>query len=656
MKFMRAFLYLHSKKLLILIIFLTAVSSSFFANPITKKELDRVQIEFPKIIIRGVEKPIKISLEDESKLDEYDNKKVFIKINGSEKEVLFRKGVAEIPYLFESDETITIEFNGVKESKGVTPIPLWLSIIPPLIAILMALIFKEVYTSLFTGLLFGVSVIIYYSGENLVVSIFEGIISIPENYLLEVLTDWDHMAIILFTMMIGATVSLISHNGGMQGVVNKLAKRANTSLSGQFVTWLLGIMIFFDDYANTLIVGNTMKPVTDRLRISREKLAYLVDSTAAPIASIAFVTTWIGTELSYIQNGIEHLGLTEKPYNIFLSSLQYSFYPIFTLCFMLFLIFSKKDFGPMYKAETRARKTGEVSPKGFIKDKEIEEITRVEKPRWFNGMIPIIFIIGTVFVGLVTTGYDASVWADPDESLLEKISATIGNADPFKSLLWGSILGIIVSVLLTVSQRIMKLEKAINHLLSGTMSMLPAILILTMAWSIALITKQLQTAEFISRSLMEFSFSPAFLPVCVFFLSALVSFSTGSSWGTMAILYPLVLPTTWYLSQKYGFNHEQTMPIFLNVVSCVLSGSVLGDHCSPISDTTVLSSLASECAHIEHVRTQMPYALTAGGTAAFIGTLPASFGVPFYVTFPIGITLLFLVVRFYGKPVKVYKE
>jgi Na+/H+ antiporter NhaC len=455
-------------------------------------------------------------------------------------------------------------------------------------------------------------------------------------------------------MMIGAMVNLITRNGGMQGVVNLLSKHASSPRSGQFITWLMGIVIFFDDYANTLVVGNTMRPVTDRLKISREKLAYLVDSTAAPIASIAFVTTWIGAELSYIQDGITSIGLDENAYMIFFNSLAYSFYPIFTLVFILFLIYKGVDFGPMLKAERKARQAT-----SFFNDKEnsfSNDLNNIEleegiKARWYNAVIPVLVIIFGTLAGLIYTGWDASVWADDSIAFGRKISETIGNADSYQALLWSSMSGVLVAMLLTLSQRILNLKQSIDSLINGFRIMLTAVLILILAWSVALITEHMHTATFISNSMLEMSLSPYLVPAITFILAALISFSTGSSWGTMAILYPLILPASWLITQDYGMDYNASMLIFYNVVACVLTGSVLGDHCSPISDTTILSSLASSCNHIEHVRTQLPYALTVGVISIFIGIIPAAFGISSYILFPLGLLILFLIVVFIGKKV-----
>ncbi len=395
-----------------------------------------------------------------------------------------------------------------------------------------------------------------------------------------------------------------------------------------------------------------MRPVTDRLKISRQKLAYLVDSTAAPIASIAFVTTWIGAELSYIQDGINVIGLEENAYMIFFNSLAYSFYPIFALVFILFLIYRGVDFGPMLKAERLARQAGindKDESEGFSNELNTLEVEEDIKARWFNAVIPVLVIILGTLAGLVYTGWDAAVWDDGSIAFGRKISITIGNADSYTALLWSSLSGVLTAVLLTVGQGILSLKKSIDSLINGFRTMLTAVLILILAWSIALVTEHMHTATFISNSMLEMSISPFLVPAITFILAALVSFSTGSSWGTMAILYPLILPASWLISSDFGLDYETSMSLFYNVVAGVLTGSVLGDHCSPISDTTILSSLASSCNHIEHVRTQLPYALTVGGVSVIVGIIPAAYGFSSYLLFPAGLLILLLITFLFGK-------
>ena len=612
---------------------------------------------FPNIIVKGVEQSIEIKITDKETADYFNNKQIIINISDIKQKAEVIDGVITLPYNFDKQETITISIGNLTHSEPVNPMPLWLSILPPLIAILVALIIREVYMALFLGIWVGTAIIYYYKGSMILIAIFQGFLSILDTYILQSLNNSGHLSIILFSMIIAATVSLISKNGGMNGVVNRLSKYATSPRSGSFITWLLGIIIFFDDYANTLVVGNTMRPLADKLRISREKLSYIIDSTAAPVASIAFVTTWIGAELSYIQDGINTLDLDESAYGVFFNSLAYSFYPFFTLAFILILIWKKVDYGPMLKAEKSARQFGTLNLDSNSIDKDIsndllDEISAKEGviPRSFNAVIPILVIIFGTLSALLYTGWNQDVWNNSSLGFFEKLSDTIGNADSYIALLWASLGSLFTAIVLTLSQRLLSLKDTVESIIQGFKTMLPAIMILTLAWSVALITEHMHTANFISGLLMDASVSPYLIPVITFIVAALVSFSTGSSWGTMAILYPLILPTGWLLAENSGLDYDTTLSIFHNIAAAVLTGSVLGDHCSPISDTTILSSLATSCPHIEHVRTQLPYALTTGAIAILLGTLPAAYGISPWILFPTGIGGLYLIIHFFGKP------
>ena len=520
--------------------------------------------------------------------------------------------------------------------------PLWMSILPPLVAIVMALIIKEVISSLFVGILTGTFLMAYYGGASPANAIGGGLLRVVDTYVVGSLFDADHVTIIVFTMLIGGMVRIITANGGMQGVVNWLSRRARGPRSGQLMTFLMDLCIFFDDYSNTLVVGNTMRPIADKLKVSREKLAYIVDSTSAPVVAVAFVTTWIGAELSYIQDGIRAIGLEASAYSVFFHSLAYSFYPFLTLGFVLMIIFSGRDFGPMLTAERKARKASVMEP---------EMTNSVSKPAHIiDALIPLAILIFGTIIGLILTGYNVSVWQS-GTGFFSKLSATIGAANSYKALLWASVLSLLTSIVITMLRGNLTFVKVMEEMVEGFKAMFNAVLILTMAWSIALVTKDMHTAEFVSQLLLKWSLSPAVVPVLTFLLAALIGFSTGTSWGTMAILYPLILPASWLLSQEQGLSVDATMPLFYNVVASVLAGSVMGDHCSPISDTTIMSSLASSCNHLQHVRTQMPYALTVGSVALVMGVLPTALGLPSWVAFSIGFVALWLIVRLVGKKV-----
>lgn len=564
-------------------------------------------------------------------------------------------------------------------------IPMWLSVVPPLIAILLALIFKEVIISLFMGVWVGA----FIAGGMRIESMYYLLLSlfdVVEHYVIQALADSGHLAIIVFSSLIGGMVAIISRNGGMAGVVLAFSRYARSPRSAQFITWLLGVAIFFDDYANTLIVGNTMRSVTDKFRVSREKLAYIVDSTAAPVAAVAFITTWIGAELGYIDDGLlqiaektgTDLGLTA--YGVFISSLKYSFYPVMTLAFILMLVYTKRDFGGMYAAEKRARETGELFTKrSAAAEEDMENLDPIaDAPlKWYNAVIPVSLVILITLYGLLDTGLVATygelldaglapasqnwgaVWGsisalpDVGDSFLMKVGKLIGNADSYVALLWASLSGVIAAIVLTVGGRIMGLADAISTMITGFKAMLPAILILTMAWSLAATTEELHTATFLTSALQD-SINPFVMPVIIFVLAAVISFSTGSSWSTMAILYPIAIPTTWAICVAQGVETEVAMELLFNVISTTLAASVLGDHCSPISDTTILSSLASDCNHIDHVRTQLPYALTVGAVALVAGGLSTFLGGGWGICLLlllIGLAILFGIVRGFGKVV-----
>jgi len=617
-----------------------------------------IKVTFPEIVLTDIQSTILVETENKELAS------IGVLIDIVVYDVPLQAGKGSFQCTFDQRKEILVSAGETSFKKEVNPIPLWLSILPPLIAILMALIFREVVSSLFLGIFVGSCIIHIYS-DGFFYGVFNGFKGIIDTYIIQSLNDSGHLSVIVFSMLIGGMVAVISKNGGMQGVVDLLSKFAKSARSGQFVTWILGVVIFFDDYANTLIVGSTMRPVTDRFRISREKLSYIVDSTAAPVAAIAFVTTWIGAELGYIGNGIEHIPeikAQEGVYSIFLNSLNYSFYPLFTLAFMLILIWKQRDFGPMYRAEIRARTTGRLSQKiqkiedEIIDEGELDGLKPLPgvKARSLNAIIPVGLTIAGTVCALVYTGWDQAIWNDESIAWSRKLSQIIGNSDSYIALLWSSLLGLTSAVALSIGQRIMNISDAIESCILGFKTMLTAVTILVLAWSLALVTEHMHTADFLT-GVLSGNISSAMIPAITFILAGLVAFSTGSSWGTMAILYPLMLPAAWAISQQSGMDYDSTMLIFYNTVSCVLAGSVLGDHCSPISDTTILSSLASSCNHIDHVRTQLPYALTVGSIAVLFGTIPAGFGIPSWILFPFGLVMLYLVVHFLGKPVEDYK-
>lgn len=522
-------------------------------------------------------------------------------------------------------------------------VPGWITVLPPIIAIAFAILTKRVIPALFVGIWFGAWAA---SGLGLV-DVWSGLLDSFQVYVLGAVANEDHAAVMLFSFMIGGMVGIVSRNGGMQGIVNHIVRWARTSRHGQTATGLLGLVVFFDDYANTLIVGNAMRPVTDRLRISREKLAYIVDSTAAPVTAIAFVTTWIGYEVGLIGDAVDKIDtLNMSAYGIFLSSIAYSFYPILAVMFVFAVALLHRDFGPMYKAEMRARTTGEVLGPGAEVDDAatgLEMAPNPDKPqRAINAIAPVLTLIVSVLTGLYVTGEG------------DNLRDIIGTADSYKALMWASLLSVVVAVVLSLSQRVLNLEETIAAWYSGVKSMMYAMIVLVLAWSLGAITEVLGTADYLVLVLGD-TLPPGLVPAIVFVLAAATAFATGTSWGTMGILVPLVVPLSWSVMQVNGMTDAGDFHILYSSVASVLAGAVWGDHCSPISDTTILSSMASGCDHIEHVRTQLPYAGLVGVVAVLLGTVPAGFGFPWWLSLIIGTGFLLLALRVIGKPVPTHE-
>jgi Na+/H+ antiporter NhaC len=536
--------------------------------------------------------------------------------------------------------------------------PHWLSLLPPLVAIVLALVFREVVISLFAGIWLGA--LLLNDWNPLAASLR----SVDQFVLSSVAEDPDHIAIIMFSLLLGGMVGVMSKSGGTRGIVEALRPMATTPKRGLFFTWLAGIIIFFDDYANTLIVGNTMRPVTDRLRVSREKLAYIVDSTAAPMAAIAVISTWVGFEITLIGDSLTSAAAqatdplvaaqlataAQNPFNIFLHSIPYLFYPIFAITFVLMTVLTGRDFGPMLVAERRARSTGELirpgsTPAADVTGGDLEPTT--DKPhRWHYAGIPVIAVIVVALVGLFTTGRASLDGAEPT------LRNIIGGADPFKTLIWGSAIGCFVAIAMAVAGRVLSLQHAIGAWVNGMKAMFMAIIILVLAWGLGGVTEALGTGTFLSNAISD-TLPLAALPVLVFIVAAVISFATGTSWGTMAILFPVVIPLAVAMGAGVNFDAGEHYSILLGVISSVMAGSIFGDHCSPISDTTIMSSMASACDHIDHVRTQLPYALAVAAIAMAVGDIPTSFGLSPLVSLVAGVVLLYLLLRFVGKPTEV---
>lgn len=531
-----------------------------------------------------------------------------------------------------------------------TLIPGWFSVLPPILAILLALIFREVITALFAGVWLGALAVAGFNPLKATGRLID-------QFVVPALTDADHVAILVFSLLLGGMVGIIARNGGTMGIVESVTPFARTAKRGKIATWAAGLAIFFDDYANTLIVGNTMRPITDRLRISREKLAYIVDSTAAPVAALVPISTWVGYEISLISDGLRIAAeqnpngadviLSQNPFDLFLQTIPFLFYPILAVLFVLMTSVMNRDFGPMAEAELRAATKGELhKPGATLATDTSSELMSPKKGltyRWWNAALPVLTVIVVVLAGLYTTGRTS---VGPDASLRE----VFAEADPFSTLLWGSMAGCLVAILISIVQRMLTVQECIDAWLGGMKAMMIAMIILTLAWSLGSVTEAIGTAQYLSLLLSD-RVSLQLIPLIVFVTCAAMAFATGTSWGTMAIMLPLVIPLTVSLGGAATYPGGDQMEILLGATASVLAGAIFGDHCSPISDTTILSSTASACDHMDHVRTQLPYAVLVGLIGMLLGNVGTAYGLPPWGALLGGVFLLFLFLQFRGRVV-----
>jgi len=533
--------------------------------------------------------------------------------------------------------TISATAGSAVATADLRVIPGWVSVLPAILAITIALTLRNVIPALLLGLWVGATALRSFTFEGA----GRGLLDSFQVFVTGAIADFDRASIILFTMMIGGMVGIITRNGGMASIVRAIVSRARTAVGGQVAVWLMGLMIFFDDYSNTLVVGNTARSLTDHLKVSREKLAYIVDSTAAPVACIALITTWIGYQIGLIDQALASVdGLSDvQAYSVFIHSIPYSFYPILAIIFVLMISASGRDFGPMYTAEVRAR-NGAVKPETAenlpsIQGDELSPKDNIPL-RSVNAFVPIIALIVALMASLVLLGDGDSLVA-----ILETTS-------PYQAMMYSSFVGVLVAAALSIGQRILSIHETVDAWYGGLRATLFGMIILVLAWSLSDLTASLNTAQYLVTLLAD-SLPVALIPAIVFILAAFTAFTTGTSWGTMAILMPLIIPLSWAVMIVNGIGDPSGMHILYSSVACCLGGAVWGDHCSPISDTTVLSSVASGCDHIEHVRTQLPYALLVGFVGLFVGTIPGGFGMSPLVSIVVGIIALGIILKVFGK-------
>jgi Na+/H+ antiporter family protein len=532
------------------------------------------------------------------------------------------------------------------------------TLIPPVVAIVLAFITKDVVLSLFIGVFSG-TFLINVIDSSIPMTFVKGFTDIVKRVVGSLADSWN-AGIVLQVLCIGGVVALITKMGGTKAVAIWLSEKAKTGVSAQISTWVMGLFVFFDDYANSLIVGPIMRPITDKFKVSREKLAFIIDATAAPIAGLAVISTWVGLEISLIKQGYELIGITNvNAFSIFVETMPYRFYNLFMLFFIVCTAFMGREFAGMLKAERRAR-AGELHPRrggAMIEDVEDKTLEPKEniKLQSSNAVIPLLVLILGAFVSFYFSGLGAlegealeSAKAHP--LTFHTFQATFGAADASVALFQSALLATVVAIFMAVYRKILTIREAIETWGKGWKTMITTIIILLLAWSLSSVIKELGTSRYLVDLLSQ-STPKIVLPAAIFILGSFISFSTGTSYGTMGILMPLAIPLASAVGIHSGLEGDALHAYMIVNISAVLTGAIFGDHCSPISDTTILSSMGAGCNHIDHVQTQMPYALAVCAVSIFAGYFPVALGLSVWIVLPFGLLITALVVRLVGQRV-----
>ncbi len=480
------------------------------------------------------------------------------------------------------------------------------ALLPPIIAIALALVTKEVYSSLFVGILMGALFYAGFNPETAILHMFnDGFVS--------VLTDAYNMGILIFLVILGVMVSLMNKSGGSEAFGRFAAKRIKTKTGAQIMTVALGLLIFIDDYFNCLTVGSVMRPLTTKHKVSKEKLAYLIDATAAPICIIAPISSWAAAVTSNVER--------EDGFSLFLQAIPYNYYALLTILFMVLAVILKVEFGPMKTKEDAMDNMNELI-------EEMTEKKEVKEGKVIDLIVPIVSLILCCITGMIYSGgfFDG----------VDFIKA-FSDCDASVGLMLGSFVALVITIIYYMLRRTMKLKECMECIPEGFKAMVPAILILTFAWTLKAMTDSLGAKEFVAAA-MEGSAESllAFLPAIVFLVACFLAFSTGTSWGTFGILIPIVVAV---------FAESDYTMMVISISAC-MAGAVCGDHCSPISDTTIMASAGAECEHISHVSTQLPYVLVVAGIS-FLTYIVAGFTKNVFISLTAGVLLTVLVLLFF---------
>ena len=486
------------------------------------------------------------------------------------------------------------------------------ALVPPVIAILLALITKEVYSSLFVGILVGAILYGQANPERIIMHTFkDGFVG--------VLSDSYNVGILIFLVLLGTMVALMNKAGGSAAFGQWASEHIKTRVGAQLATILLGVLIFIDDYFNCLTVGSVMRPVTDKHNISRAKLAYLIDATAAPVCIIAPISSWAAAVSGFVEG--------EDGLELFVRAIPYNFYAILTIVMMISIAVLKVDFGPMAKHERNAKKGDLFSMGAGAQKSDSADESGNKKGKVIDLLIPIICLVVCCVIGMIYTGkfFEGAGFVE-----------AFSNSNASVGLALGSFFGLVITIVLYVCRRVLPFKQCMECLSEGFKAMVPAILILTMAWTLKAMTDSLGAMEFVAGSMESVAGDfMNFLPAIIFVVACFLAFATGTSWGTFGILIPIVVAV---------FEGQDYEMMIISISAC-MAGAVCGDHCSPISDTTIMASAGAECDHVNHVSTQLPYAVVAA-VASFFAYILAGFVKNAWIVLPIAVCIMILLIVF----------
>lgn len=526
----------------------------------------------------------------------------------------------------------------------------FLTLIPPIITITLAFLTKEVLTSLLAGGFIGTMMLVASQGAG--ADPIRFLLDALRRYctiLIDVMSEPENTAIVILCLCIGGLTNLICSAGGFNAVASFLVRYIKKPWQAQAMGSGLALMLFFDDYANALITGPVMRPIMDRSRVSREKLSFLVDSTAAPVAGIALISSWIAVELSAIQSGFDVLGVQESAYTAFLGSVPFCFYNIFCLGFVFWMILLGRDYGPMYDAECRARSGITVNPESRMAQEE-SGTKSANRASLLIAIGAILFLLVYAVIGIYSDGFRNAVaqgiLKEHAAFSMETLRHAFGQAETVTVLVEAAILAALLASVATLLTKTLPFTDTVNAWVDGAIQLLPTALILALAWTLSETTAELGTANFLAEVLAG-SLPYWMLPSLIFLVCCAISFSAGS-YGCMLLIMPMAVPIAYTLAFSNAAV-QNPWALFCSCVASVLSGSIFGDHCSPVTDTTILSAQGSGCELMDHVKTQMPYALTVAATATLLGTLPAGFGISPLICLPVGLAVLGLIMFKCGK-------